>query len=636
MLQKIRDSLQAQRWFGITVLAAIAVVFVAWGAYGIVDVGFGGGNYAAKVNGEKIPVEEANRVWMEQQTQWQQAFGGEIPEERKRALQDEVLDGLITRSLLDERTHEAGYRVSDAQLKRQIEREPAFQVDGKYDAQLAKARLAQIGLSVGAYTSDLRRTMQRSQIANALAASSFVTAQDLRRAIELEDEQREVRHAILPPEKFAPEAPVDDAAIRKYYDEHRDEYMTPESVRLQFAELRLEQLAPQVVVSDAELREEYEKNRERYVQPEKRRARHILIQAGDPKDDAAALKKAESLLADARAGKDFAELARKNSQDAGSAAQGGDLGWAERSSFVGPFSDALFAMQPGEIRGPVKTEFGYHVIKLEEIEGGKTRSFEEALPELQAQARRDRAGDLFGDRIEQIQLAIEAGGADLAKLAQQFGMQLGEVAEFTRLGGGAPLGVNADLRDTVFGDTVLTQRKIGGPVALGEDRFVIVKVLDHRRPAAKPIEQVREEIVAAVRQERGSEAARAAAQAAVARLERGESLDAIAKELGVTVEPARFIGRLDPAVPAQVREAAFSGQRPTAAAPVRRAIPLDQGGAAIVMVTQARPGDAQNNAQLRAQRVQDLSGRRGSGDITAYVQELRRTADIDRNPKAFE
>ncbi|MBK7250129.1 MAG: SurA N-terminal domain-containing protein [Gammaproteobacteria bacterium] len=625
MLQKIRDSLQTQRWFGIAILGAIALVFVAWGAYGIVDVGFGGGNYAAKVNGEKISIDEASRAWLQQQTQWQQAFGGEIPAERRKELQAALLDALVREKLLTERTGELGYRVSEQQLDRAVAAEPAFQVDGKFSAQLAKARLAQAGLAEHTFYAELRQGLERQQIRAGLQVSSFLTPAEVARLLALEDEQRELRYALLPVGKFAGSEPIADTAIREYYDGHRSEFMTPESVRLQYGELRLEQLASQVVVGDKELHELYDKSKDTYAEAEKRHARHILLATPD---------KAQQVLAEARAGGDFAALAKKYSQDSGSAPQGGDLGWADRKAFVAPFSEALFAMTPGEIRGPVHTQFGEHIIKLEGVQPGKTRSFEEVRPELEAQVRRDRAADLFGDTQEAIQRRLEDRGVDLETLAREFHLQLGEVADFTREGGGAPLGADQELRDVVFSDSVLAERRIGGPVPLGDDRLVLVKVLEHRRPAAKPLEAVRAQIVATLRAERGAAAARAAAAAALKRLDSGESFDAVVAGLGITAEPARFIGRSDPSVPAQLRERAFQGPKP--AQPVRFSLALEGDGAAIGVVTRAREGQGGENPALRAQRVQQLTGRRAMGEFTAYVDEMRRRARVETNPKAFE
>ena len=181
----------------------------------------------------------------------------------------------------------------------------------------------------------------------------------------------------------------------------------------------------------------YGKAKTRLLVPEKRHARHILITG---KDDASALAQAQQVLAQVKAGKDFGELAKQYSQDPGSAQNGGDLGWAERSSFVGPFSDALFGMTVGEVKGPIKTQYGYHIIRLDEIQAGKGKSFEEARPDLEAQLRRDRATDRFGEIQEQLQAKLAEPGAELGALAQEFHLEHGEIADFLKGAGATPLG----------------------------------------------------------------------------------------------------------------------------------------------------------------------------------------------------
>jgi peptidyl-prolyl cis-trans isomerase D len=269
------------------------------------------------------------------------------------------------------------------------------------------------------------------------------------------------------------------------------------------------------------------------------------------------------------------------------------------------------------------------------VQAGKSKSFEEARGELESQLRRDRAAELFGDRQEQIESQIEQAGGDLDALAKQFELQVGEVNEFMRGGGGAPLGASADLQETVFGDTVLNQRRIGGPLFLGEDRLVIVQVLEHRKPEVRPLAEVRGEIVSTLRAERGTQAAQKAARDAQERLANGASFDAVARDLGVSAEPARFIGRFDPSVPAQVREQAFAVPKPAGKASIA-AVTIDEGGAAIIAVSDVRAEKLDDNKELRAQRIQQTQSRVAMGDVAAYVEEMRRTADVSKNPKAFE
>ncbi len=631
MLQRIGDSLKGQKWLAYLVLGALALVFAAWGAYGVVNLSFGGSNYAAEADGSKISLEEARNAWLRQQTQWQQRLGGaDIPPELRNKLQDQVLEGLISKALLTQRTRNLGYRVSQDALREAVQSEQAFQVGGQYSPEAAKAALAQAGVSLQAYEDDLRTSVQRVQLEGGIRASDFLTPIELTRLTDLEDQEREVRYLVLPVDRFK-SASIDDAAVQAYYQAHQGQYMTPESAHLQFAELRLEALAAQQSVSDADLRAAYAKNKSRLEVPEKRHARHILITG---KDDAAALAQAQQVLAQAKAGKDFGELAKQYSQDPGSAHNGGDLGWAERSSFVAPFADALFGMSVGEIKGPVKTQFGYHIIRLEEIQAGKGKSFDEARSELESQLRRDRATDRFGEVQEQLQARAAEPGADLNSLAQQYSLPAGDVASFLKGAGAPQLGAAPALQELVFADPPLPLGRLGGPVLLGDDRLVIVKVLERRKPQPRPLAEVREGILATMIRERGTQAALKAAETARDKLQGGASFEAVAQELKVAADPAHFVGRRDPSIPAPVRDAVFAAPRP-AGKPVLRALALGDGGAAVVALTRVRTA-AEHDQPMQANRAMQETERQGTDDAMAYVEEVRRTADVRKNPKAFE
>jgi peptidyl-prolyl cis-trans isomerase D len=391
-------------------------------------------------------------------------------------------------------------------------------------------------------------------------------------------------------------------------------------------------LAAQQSVSEADLHAAYDKAKSRLEVPERRKARHILITG---KDDAAALAQAQQVLAQVKGGKDFGELAKQYSQDPGSAKNGGDLGWAERSAYVKPFADTLFSMAVGEVKGPVKTQFGYHIIKLDEVQAGKSKSFDEARGELEAQLRRDRASDRFGEIQEQLQSKASEPGADLSALAQEYKMQAGDLPSYLKGAGAAPF-VNAPaLQELVFGETPLASGRLGGPVLLGDDRLVLVKVLDRRKPQAKPLAEVKDGIVATLSTERGTQAALKAAQSAREKLIGGSSFDAVTQELKVSADPAHFIGRNDPSVPAQVREAVFAAPKADAGHPQYLALSQADGGAAVVAFTAVRTAAARAPDAQAARAAQEAE-RVGNEDASAYLAELRRTADVRKNPKAFE
>ena len=635
MLQRIRDNLQSQKWIMYTVIGALILVFAAWGAYGIVDMSLGPPNYAAKANGEKIALKDVQEAWQRQQIMWQRQFGGELPAEMKGRMQDQMLEAMVSDSLLHAHINKLGYRVSEQSVHDQVRQVPQFQLEGKYSPDAARFALQSAGMSEAEFELSLRRDLERRQIEQAITVSDFLTPAEVKRVQALQGEQREVRFVSLTPEKFAAQAVTDDAAVQAYLTKNQSRYMTPESVHLAYAELRLDQLASQGVVTDKDLQEAYDKNKATYVQNERRQVRHILIETG--KDDAAALKKAQDVLAEAKSGKDFTALAKQYSQDVGSAQNGGDLGWGEKGYLkLDPaFDDAEFSMQVGEVRGPVKTKYGYHILKLEGLDPAHTRTLAEVRTELESQVRRDRSAEQFGDVQEKIQQRMEQPNADFDVLVKEFNLQKGEVADYLRGTGGAPLNSTPELDQVVFSSPVLDEKRVGGPVALGEDRIVIVRALEHRKPGPKPLAAVREEVVKAIRDESGRVESEKAAEAARTKLAGGASFDDVMKELGVTAEPPRFIGRDDPSVPAPVRTAAFDSAKPAVGKTVFRTARLDAGGAAVLAISAVRL-DPNATPKVYATQLREAMSRQGEGDATAYLEELRRTATVSKNPKAFE
>jgi peptidyl-prolyl cis-trans isomerase D len=282
----------------------------------------------------------------------------------------------------------------------------------------------------------------------------------------------------------------------------------------------------------------------------------------------------------------------------------------------------------------VKTQFGYHIIRLDEIQPGKSKSFDEARSDLEAQLKRDRATDRFGEIQEQLQTKASEPGADLHALAQEYNLQTGDVAAFLKGAGAAPLGPAPRLQELIFADPPLAVGRIGGPVLLGDDRLVLVKVLEHRKAAPKPLAEVREGIVTTLTKERATQAALAAAQAAREKLEAGASFDAVAQELKVSVDPAHFVGRQDPSIPAQLRDAVFAAPHP-AAKPVFRVLSLSDGGAAVVELMRVRTAAA-HDPKVQASRAREEAEQVGTEEATAYLEEVRRTAEVRKNPKAFE
>jgi peptidyl-prolyl cis-trans isomerase D len=629
MLQKIRDKITG--WVAAVIIGVIAVVFIFWGIQFESSVTAA----AAKVNGEEISMQAVQRAWQDRQNELQQVLRDELPESLVKSEQQQLLNDFIRRELLLQRAAEAGFRVSDADLVEAIAAIPALQVDGRFSRDRYAAVLRSQGRTETQFENDFRHDLEVSQLSNGIGVSAFALPGELNRRIALEGETRDVEYAVLPAAGFAAGAAVTPEQVAAWYEKNAANLRTPEAVDLQYVRLDLADVEAEVEVTEDALREFYAQVApERYVSTERRRARHILIEAGA--DDAAARGKAEQLAARAKGGEDFATLATENSDDPGSKGQGGDLGWATRESFVAPFSEALFAMAPGEVRGPVQTQFGYHVIRLEEVDAAHQRSFEEVREELEADFRRERAQARFYEQSQALADEAFASLSELDSVAGKLGLTVQSVEGFTRQGGG-PFGTEQTVIDAAFSDEVLQERQNSPAISLGEESVVVLRVTDHKPPAQRPLEEVRPEIEATLRNEAARQAAEAAAQAAVERLAAGGSLSAIATEAGAqTTGPATF-SRSDEAIPLELRKAVFLAPAPAQGQVSHGTAVLPNGDAVVFAVNAVRPGSMSPEVAAQfAESAQRAAQQTALAEFAAYVAELERNAKVTRNPKVFE
>ena len=630
MLQQIRDKISG--WFAAVFLGAIAVVFIFWGIKFESSVT----TAAAKVNGEDVPVQAVRRAWQERQTELQRLTRDELPDELVKSEQQRLLSEFITRELMVQRANKLGYRVSDREIVTALGQIEALQVDGKFDPDRYKALLRSQGRSEVEFENEFRRDLEISQLRNGIAISAFATPGELRRRMELEGEARDVDFVVLPAASFAAQATATPEEVASWYEQHKSDYMTQETVSLQYLQLNLADVAASVEVTEEGLKAFYEQVApERYVDAERRHARHILIESGT--DDAAALKKAEGLLARAKAGEDFAKLAAENSDDPGSKGQGGDLGWSTREAFVKPFADALFGMQQGEIVGPVKTQFGYHIIRLEEIAPARQRSFDEVRTELESDYRREQAQSIFYEKSQQLADDAFAALSELDSVATKLGLPLQKVDVYTRQGGG-PFGAERKVIDAVFSEDVLQDRQNSPAISLGEDSVVVVRVTDHKPAAQRPLDDVRADIQATLHDQSARKAAEAAAKATAARVAAGTSLADAAKEFGLQPAGATSVTRTSEAVPPDLLKAVFKAPHPAAGKVSAGTAVLANGDVALFAVSGVRKGsmDSPETATRLAETMQHSQRQAATAEFAAYVTELERTAKVKRNEKVFE
>jgi peptidyl-prolyl cis-trans isomerase D len=631
MLQKIHDKLHG--WVAYVVLGGMAASFVLWG----INWTLAAPDYAAKVNGREISASDVRQAYQQQLAQMQRRSGGPLTDVQRDAIKRELLDQYIGSEALLSHVQDLGYGISDAELLKAESKIPAFQVDGKFDYAHAIAVLKAQGRSIAEIEALIKRQTQLEQLDAAMEVSSFATPTEVKRLNELTHQQRELAWAVVPAARYAATATPDEAAITAYYDAHRADYMTPETVRLRYVELSLAALGAKVSVTDAALKTYFEeqqtKTPENFSQPEQRRISHILIQVTDPKDDAAAKAKAEALLKRAQAGEDFGKLAKENSQDPGSAQKGGDLGWSERKVFVPPFADAAFAMKIGEIRGPVKTQFGYHILKLDGIQDATTKTFEQAKSDLEAQYRRDAAEKQFNDLQDQLADAALQSATDLDAVARKAGLPVQEIADFSRTGGGGALGDSPKLIEAAFSADALDGR-VSPIVELDKGHGIVLKVSDHKSPAQKPLAEVREAVISAWKKQRGEQLAAEAAADAAKRLNAGEAWDGVVKQLGVPLQAARFVGRGAADVPLGVRREAFGLPKP-GDKPEYRSVGLEDGDAAVLALSAVRE-DPSLSPQQQATDRHEYTAQFSAAEAQSYALATKATAKVVLNPKAIE
>jgi peptidyl-prolyl cis-trans isomerase D len=635
MLQTIRDKLSG--WIAKIVLGALAVVFVFWGIE--LRSVTGSGSDAASVNGDNISLSAAQKAWQERQSQLAQAFKGDIPDSFKKQQQQTLLDQLIRTRMLEQHIDELGYRVSDTQVAETLYGIDALKVDGKFSRDRYVAALSQQGMSDTQFEAQLRIELASKQLQNGIVGTAFLTPAEATRAQALLNEQREVDYATISAKSFAATVTVADADVQSYYDANKTSYLTPENVDLQYVELKLADVAKDVTVDDASLRAHYDQIKDRFTTTERRRAHHILIPVGNGVDDAAAKKQAEEVLAKLKAGGDFEALAKQYSKDPGSAAKGGDLGWATRGMFVGPFEDALFTMSASELRGPVKSDFGYHVIRLDEIEAGQTKPFELVRAEVEVDYKNDRARSLFYDKTQKLADSAFTKLTELDTVAKEFGTTLKTITDFTRDGGGE-FDKDSPVVQTAFSEAVLEKGENSPLVTIGEERALVLRIADHKLPEQKPLEQVRADILANLRDRAAKTAAAQKGNELVNQLQSGAvQWAAVAKAAAVTPVGKKWLGRKAQDVSAIVLNSAFAVPKNSVDAnkPAYRGVALENGDYAVVAVSAVQSGTAAADAAKSLVSVRDQrTTQTANAEFDGYVREMERTAKIVRNPAAFD
>jgi peptidyl-prolyl cis-trans isomerase D len=537
-----------------------------------------------------------------------------------------VLDQLIDEQVVRLAAEDAHIVIGDAAVRDYIASIPAFQRDGKFDADQYRLVLAQsVPPRTPAMFEQLVRTsLQQSIIPSALAQSGFVTKGESERLLKLLGETRDVEFALLP----APEADtaaVSDDEIKQWYDSHPKDFLQPESVSIEYVELSAATLPPVAPADDAALRRRYDEEKARFVAPEQRLASHILISAGsDAASQKAAEAKAAKLAEEARQGADFGALAKANSDDPGSKNEGGDLGWVERDVMVKPFEDALYAMKVGEITGPVKTDFGYHVLKLREIKGGEGRPFEEVRDQLAAEQLQADTEKAFSELSGRLVDLVYKNPTALEPAAKEVGVPVQVLGPFTRTTASG-IAANPAVLRAAFSDARVEDGTVSDPIEIAPNHNLMLRVTEHTPEQPIPLAQAREQVIAAIRAHRTEEASSKAADALLAKLGSGQTLQLLAESEKLQLLPMPGLPRTAPMPTVEANRAVFAAAPPSAEKPSYGKVDMGDGRYAVFAVTKVTPGDiAEVSEQQQSMLKQQLSQIDGAAAAKAYVDGMRK------------
>ena len=617
MLQHIREGVG--RWIAIAILGLIAVTFVFFG----IDFSLVGPSFAARVNGEPIPLLEFERALQAQQAEYADLYRMEFTEDLQQELRASVLERLVRNEALLQRAEAAGFGVSDAQLTAAIRERPEFQVDGEFSIDLYRARLLSEGMPPTAFEALLRDQLELIELQNGIANSAFYTPTEYRRYIELYNQRREVGYANFAADAFAEDVEVTEEAMREHFAANAMRYQTEESVDLEYIEVLADELATDVEITEEALLAYYEEQQDRFVTEERRRARHILFTG----DDAEA--RAQDALARLEAGEDFAALAMELSDDPGTSAQGGDLGWVGRGLLVGPFEDTLFAMESGAVEGPVETNFGFHLIRLDEIDAGDVQPFEQVRDELAEELRLRESEDSFYSRATELADRAFDAFDELATVATQMELPLQTFAGFTRSGSVSPFADSAAVVQAAFSPEVLEQGQNSGPIELADDHVLVLRVSAHHPPAEQPFEAVRDEVEQALIRAEAERLAADAAQQFVEAFDPQADLAALAESLGGEWNAPVWIQRADSTLPTQIVATAYRLAKPQAGEPIVEPVPLASGDFAVLLLTNVEPGDVEAVTQEeRDAAARQLTDQSAMFELTGYAGEIRDDATV--------
>jgi len=582
----------------------------------------------AEVNGQEISAAEFRRVYQQQIQAYRQSYGANVDE---RLLKQLGIDQRIVQQMVEEQAalseaKRLGINASDAEVRERILALPAFQENGQFIGDQRYRQVLQMQnppMRSDEFEDEVRRSIMTEKLQAALTGWMTVSDADVQKEFTRRNEKVKLAVVSFPADKFREGVVATDADVTRYFEDHKEEFRIPEKRKIRFVAIDQEALRQKVTVTGQQIERYYNDNIQQFSTPEQVHAEHILLKT-EGKDDAAVKKQAESLLAQAKGGANFEDLAKKYSEDDASKVKGGDLDYFGRGQMVKEFDDAAFAAKPGDIVGPVKTQFGYHIIKVLDHRQAQTKPLAEVRSQIEDQLKFEQAQDQAQKEADSISSQLKSP-SDFDKVARDHGLTVHESGFFQQDEPIAGIGLAPNVAQQAFAMKI---GDVSEPIRTPQG-YAFVTVLAKQDSYLPKLDEVKAKVRDAVLKQKAVDAARQKAASVDAAMKSGD-FDKAAKDAGVEVKTTDFIARgaqvTDIGQSAAVDAAAFSLPKGGVSDPIVTA----NGAAIIKVVDKQTPSPSDFATQKNSLRTELLNQRRNEF-YSAYMNKARQRMDIRIN-----
>ncbi|HCE3702484.1 TPA: peptidylprolyl isomerase [Vibrio parahaemolyticus] len=613
MMDRLREGVNSIAVKIILGLIILSFVFAGVGSY-LVN---GSNNSAAKVGNTEIPRGEFEMAYQNERNRMQAQLGDYFSQMLAdpayvESFRKSVLDRMINDVLLDQQAEALGLRISDAQVRSMILEMPQFQSNGQFDQEIYQASLRRAGFSPDSFAEYMRRELVREQLLTALQSSEFTLPGEVQSQGKLFTQTRDIRTVTIDLAEFAKKVELTDEEIQAYYKANPDNFTRPEQVKVSYVELSAEALKKQIQVTDEDVKKYYDEHLDKYSSEEQRRVAHILVEGDDE-------AKAQAILDELNAGADFAAVAQEKSDDFGSAENGGDLGWTERDVMDPAFEEAAFALKnPGDMSGLVKSDFGYHIIKLEELKDAVAKPFDEVAAEIKQELVDQKAVDQFYELQNELERVAFEYPDSLDDASKAINQEV-KTTDFISQVDAPEVLRNQAVMQALLSPEVKEDGLNSEAIEVAPEHIIVVRVEDSRDETVLPLAEVKDQVVAELSRVKGEQGALELGTKVVAALNEGST--AVLAENNLTFGEQETVDRRSP-----LATTVFAMAKPVDGKPVYGQSKDLEGNIVVIELDAVK---AELDSSLEDQVAMQMQRASSQQDLSSVLAVLRANTDIE-------